>query len=212
MGAATSDEIAYLEVSTNNGATWIQNLVDTGGTFENGFTPYTFSLAPYAGQLTWLRFDFSFTGGSYYPQSQNYIGFNIEDILVTNIQQQVLTPLTSTNFAFNPPQPGQYLLQAEPVIFSQFPLSFGPVKQVTVVANSLLLLNPPILTNQLVLLNFSVQNPASPTYHLLQTTQLVNAAWTTNTAAVLITNVANQSYQFEVTNNSSLEFYRVRTP
>lgn len=214
MATATSDETAYLEISTNNGASWIQNLVDTGGTYENSFTPYTFSLAPYAGQLTLLRFNFSFTGGSYYPQSQNYIGFNIEDIVVTNVQQEASTPLVSTNFAFTPTQEGEYLLQAEPVIFSQFPLSFGPIKQVIVTSNASpsLILNPPVLANQQVLLKFSVSNPTNSTYHLLQTTQLVNAFWTTNTAAVLVTNVLNQSYQFEVTNNSSLEFYRVRTP
>jgi hypothetical protein len=216
LGDATSDENAYLEVSTNNGATWDQWFVDSGGdnTPENSFTPYTFSLAAYAGQLTWIRFNFSFTGGSYYPQSQNYIGWNIEDIVVTNIQQQIITPLMSTNFAFTPTQPGQYLLQAEPVIFSQFPLSYGPVKQVTVTANisPTLVLNSPILTNQQVLLNFTVANPVNSTYHLQQTAQLINPAWATNTAAILITNVLNQSYQFEVTNSSSQEFYRVRTP
>jgi hypothetical protein len=83
---------------------------------------------------------------------------------------------------------------------------------VTSNASPSLILNPPVLANQQVLLKFSVSNPTNSTYHLLQTTQLVNAFWTTNTAAVLVTNVLNQSYQFEVTNNSSLEFYRVRTP
>ncbi len=173
---------------------------------------YLFSLAPYAGQLTLLRVNFAFTGGSYYPQSQNYVGWNMEDIVVTNVQQQTMTPLTSTNFAFTPARPAQLPLQAEPVIFSQFPLSYGPVKQVTVTLNPLLQMSLPILTNQLVLLNFSVTNPVGSTYHLLQTTQLVNAVWTTNAAAVLVTNTVNQSYRFKVTNNSPQEFYRIRSP
>jgi hypothetical protein len=92
-----------------------------------------------------------------------------------------------------PGQPGNYVLQAAPVLFSQFPLGFGPVKLVNVVAgnNQVIVMSPPVLTNGQVLLNFTVNNVTNATYQWLQTAQLVNPAWTTNTAAILTTNVPN---------------------
>lgn len=216
LGDATSDETAYLEASTNNGATWDDWFVDAGGTNapESSFTPCTFSLAPYAGQPTLLRFNYAYTGGSYYPYSYNFVGWNIEDILVTNVQEQSETTIDTTNFVFTPGQPGNYVLQAAPVLFSQFPLGFGPVKLVNVVAdaNQVIVMSPPVLTNQQVLLDFTVNNLTNATYQLLQTAQLVNPSWTTNTAAIFTTNVPNSSYAFTVTNSAALQFYRVQTP
>lgn len=131
--------------------------------------------------------------------------------MVTNTQQQAITVMDTTNFAFTPAQPGNYLLQAQPVIFGQFPLSFGPVKQVTAVGGTPgIVMSQPVLTDRQVLLNFTVSGAAS-TFHLLQTTQL-NTGWLTNTTAPFTTNVPGSSYRFTATNDSSLRFYRVQTP
>lgn len=91
----------------------------TAVTVESSFTSQTLSVAPYAGLLTQLRFNYAFTGGDYYPQSYSYVGWNIEDILATNVQQQGGTIIDATNFSFTAVQAGTYLLQAQPVIFKQ---------------------------------------------------------------------------------------------
>ena len=213
LGYATSDETARVQASTNNGVTWDDLFVEAGtGSPESSFTPHALTLSQYAGQLTLLRFNYAFTGGGYYPQSDNYVGWNIEDIVVTNIQQQVITIMDTTNFAFTPTQTGNYILQAQPVIFAQFPLSFGPVKLVTAIVNPnpTIVLGQPKLTNKQVLLSFTISGAAS-TFHLLQTTQL-NTPWTTNSTATFTTNVPGSSYRFTATNDSSLRFYRVQTP
>lgn len=215
LGVATSDETARVQVSTNGGASWNDLFVEAGGDFtpESSFTPQTLSLAAYAGIVTCLRFNFAFTGGSYYPYSDNYIGWNIEDIVVTNIQQQQVTVLDTTNFTFLPAQPGVYLLQAKPVIFNQFPLAYGPAKMVSVVSNNtpLIVMNQPVLTNRQVWLNFTVSGAPATAFYLLQTPQL-NQPWTTNTTATFSTNIAGSSYRYTATNNSATEFYRIRTP
>jgi hypothetical protein len=215
LGYATSDETARVQASTNNGATWNDLFVEAGsnGSGATNFTPYTLSLAAYVGQLTLLQFNFAFTGGGYYPQSDNYVGWNIEDIVLTNVQQQLVTVTNTTNFTFTPPQAGTYLLQAQPVIFSQFPLAFGPVKQVTVTSNltPVILLGQPTLSNSQVLLNFTVSGPAA-TFNLLQATQLSPPAWTTNTAAVLTTNTPGSSYRFTAATNAPTRFYRIQSP
>lgn len=214
LGYATSDETARVQASTNNGATWNDLFVEAGGanTPESSFTPRSLSLAAYAGHLTCLRFNFAFTGGSYYPQSDNYIGWNLEDITLTNVQQQLITVADSTNFTFTAAQPGTCLLQAQPVIFNQFPLAFGPAKQVTVISNntSVIALSQPVLTNNQVQLNFAVTGPASA-FHLLQTAQL-NARWTTNTNATLATNAPGTSYRFTTPETSPAQFYRIQSP
>ena len=214
LGAATSDETARVQASTNNGATWDDLFVEAGGSSESSFTPHTLSLASYTGELTWLRFNYAFTGGGYYPQSDNFIGWNIEDIVLTNVQQQVVTIVDSTNFTFTPAQPGIYLLQAEPVIFGQFPLSFGPLTQVTATTNlpPVIIIGDPAIVNGQVLLNFTVSGGAATSFHLLQATQLIPAAWTTNAAAAFTTNVPGSSYRFTTTNNSPFRFFRIQTP
>jgi hypothetical protein len=100
------------------------------------------------------------------------------------------------------------------VIFSQFPLNFGPVKLVSVTANAnpVIVLSQPVLTNRLMLLDFTANNLTNATFHLLQATQLNNVPWTTNTTTVFTTNIPNSSYRFTVTNGSTVQFYRVQTP
>ncbi|MGO8763513.1 MAG: hypothetical protein ACLQSR_00075 [Limisphaerales bacterium] len=215
LGDATSDETARVQASTNDGATWDDLFDEAGGanTPESSFTPVSLSLAAYAGMPTLLRFNFDFTGGSYDPQSDNFVGWNIEDIALTNVQQEAITTVDSTNFTFMPAQAGTYLLQAQPVIFGQFPLAFGPVKEVTVISNNATVISVqrPVLSGNQVLLNFNVSGGAG-TFHLLQANQLTPPGWSTNTTAVIATNVPGSSYRFTVTNNEAMQFYRVQTP
>jgi len=219
LGYATSDETAYVQASTDGGNTW-QNLyaqTGTGGGPDFTFYPVTLSLSNYVGGSVLVRFNYSFTGGSYYPQSDNYVGWSLENIVVTNTQRIVnltTNATATTNFTFTPSSAGNYYLAAAPVIFSQFPLNFGPVKLVSVTpsTNPAIVLSPPVLTNKQVLLNFTVNNLTNVTYHLLQATQLVNASWATNTTAAFTTNILNSSYRFTATNNPAPQFYRVRTP
>ena len=217
LGYATSAESAHVQASTDGGANWQDLFVEVGnnGQTDTVFTNRSLSLSNFVGQLTLLRFNYSFTSGSYYPQIDPMVGWCLENIVVTNVQQIVGLATNSTgttNFTFTPTQAGNYALAAAPVLFTQFPLGWGPFKLVTVVTNptSVIVLGQPVLTNNQVLLNFTISGPAS-TFHLLQTTQL-NTSWTTNTTATFTTNIPGSSYRFTATNNSSLRFYRVQTP
>ena len=217
LGYASPEETALVEVSTNNGATWDDLFAETGlpdnqQPVQSSFSPQSVSLSPFAGQLTLVRFNYSLTSGEYWPYSDPDTGWDLEDILVTNTQQQVITTVDTTNFTFTPTQTGTYLLQAQPVVFGQYPLDPGPVKQITaVVGPPSLMMSRPVLTNQQVWLNFTVSGGPATSFHLLQTPQLT-ASWTTNSAATLTTNVPGSSYRFTVTTNSAREFYRVQTP
>jgi len=222
LAYASPDETARVQVSADAGITWQDLFVEPGlpddeQPVESVFTLHSLSLSNYVGVPILLRFNYAFTGGEYWPYSDNDTGWDLESLVVTNAQQYI-NPTTNatagTNFVFTPTQAGNYALQAAPVIFTQFPLAFGPYKGVVVTAatNPTIVLNPPVLTNKQVLLNFTVNNLTNVTYHLLQATQLNTASWTTNTTAAFTTNLLNSSYRFTATNNSAPQFYRVRTP
>jgi hypothetical protein len=219
---ASPDETARVQVSMDGGTTWQDIFVQPGlpdnqQPVESAFSQRTLSLSNYVGQAILLRFNYAYTGGEYWPYSDPGTGWDLENIVVTNAQQLInpaANSTASTNFIFTPAQTGNYLLEAAPVIFSQFPLNYGPVELVSIIAgtNPVIVMNQPVLADKQVLLNFTVGNLTNATFHLLQATQLNNVSWTTNATAVFTTNVLNNSYLFTATNNSTLRFYRVQTP
>lgn len=224
LGYATTSETACVQASTDGGANW-QNLFAEAGCYngtgtlsqcETTFTMHSLSLSNYIGQLTLVRFNYVYPGsGIYFYNNSPAVGWCIENIVVTNVQQVVgmaTNATASTNFTFSPTQAGSYALAAAPVLFSQFPLGWGPVRLVNAIANpnSAIVLGMPVLANNQMLLNFTVSGPAS-TFHLLQTTQL-NTPWTTNTTAPFTTNTPGSSYRYTATNNAPVKFYRVQTP
>ena len=225
LGYAFTNEVARVQASTDGGANWQDLFLDAGcnppGTTsytecENTFTTHSLSLSNYAGKLTLVRLNYDFLPPYYYfLGADNYLGWSVENIVVTNVQQivgMVTNSTASTNLTFTPAQAGNYALAAAPVLFTQFPLSWGPFKLVTAITNPnpAIVLGEPALNNNQVLLNFTVSGPAS-TFHLLETTQL-NASWTTNTTATFTTNTPGSSYRYTATNSAPAKFYRVQTP
>lgn len=215
IGYATSDESAHVQASTDGGNTWTDLFAEsgcgTGSQCESSFTPHTVSLSSYAAKPTLLRFNWSFTGGNYYGNTQNYVGWCLENIVVTNTQQIITTVINSTNFAFTPTQAGTYLLQVVPVIFNQFPLSAGPAKQVIAILPSGITMSQPVLIGNQIQLSFTVSGGLTGTFKLLQANSLqAHTTWTTNAAAVLTTNTPGTSYRFTTTNGPAARFYKVQ--
>jgi hypothetical protein len=215
LGYATTNEIARLQVSTDSGASWHDLYTLAGvpsGMVESSVSQHMFYLSNYAGQSTLLRFNYDFPPASYYtwyPQTDNYIGWCIENIVVTNSQQLVnltTNSTASTNFTFTPTQTGSYNLEAEPVIFTQFPLSFGPAKLITVIPS--LVMSTPVVSNGTVRLDFTIAPPTNANFKLLQANQL-GVGWTTNAGATLTTNILGSSYRFTTTNGPAMRFYRI---
>jgi hypothetical protein len=218
LGYSTSDETAYVQASPDGGVTW-QNIyiqAGTGGS-ESAFSQRTFSLSDYAGLPTLLRFNFIYDGGAngYYEDGFNVEGWCIENILVTNTSQLInlaTNSTVSTNFTFTPVQTGGYNLFARALIFTQFPLGWGPVKTVTAVSGGspIITLSAPAISGGQVQLNFTVSG-ATSAFELLQADQLPGP-WITNAGAVFTTNVPGSSYRFTATGGAATRFYRVQSP
>ncbi len=214
---ATPTQIARVQVSTNNGITWSDVFTQPGsnGSGETVFSAKNISLAAYAGLGIQIRFNYDIAIGSYYVGADSITGWHFDDITITNAEQ-LATPVTNaiagTNFQFNPPQVGNYNLQARGVIFSDFPLDWGPVKQVAAVTSSVpvISINKITLSNNQTKVDFTLQAGSASTYKLLTAPQ-ITGNWTTDTLAVLTTNSPG-SFRFTTTPSGGARFYRVQTP
>jgi hypothetical protein len=162
-----------------------------------------------------LRFLYDISFGSYYTGPASAVGWHFDDIAITNAEQ-LATPVTnaigSTSFLFTAPQSGNYNLQARGVIFTDFPLDWGPVKQVTALNSPvpIISINKITASNNQTKVDFTLQTGPFTTYKLLTATQ-VPGVWSTDTLAVLTTNSPG-SFRFTTTPVGSVKFYRVQSP
>ena len=144
LGYATSNQVAEVQVSTTGGVSW-QNLYSQPGTNgpNPGFITHSLSLSNYAGQSVLLRFNYHLAPNPdgvyslyYGPTNSGPIGWFIDNILVTNTLQLTnfsTNATSSPGFVFTPAQSGSYILEAQAVIFNQFPIGFGPIAQITAI-------------------------------------------------------------------------------
>jgi hypothetical protein len=216
LGYATTNEVARVQISTNGGGAWadLYAQTGTGGSGDAVFAARTLSLSNCAGQITWVRFDYDYAGGSFYSQTSPNFGWCLQNILITNASQLVniaTNATVSTNLNFVPAQTGNWVLEARPVIFNQFGLDWSPPRQLLVVTNpalTLVLLGPPAITAGQTQIPFTVTQGAASSFNLLQASQ-ITGPWTTNAGALLTTMVAGSSFQFTTPNAGTTAFYRV---
>ncbi|HWX19764.1 MAG TPA: CAP domain-containing protein [Candidatus Binatia bacterium] len=214
LGYASANEVARVQVSTDGGTSWkdLYTLAGTGGQVESSFSQHTLALSNIASQATLLRFNYDFPPAmsfSYFPGGDPIEGWCIENIVITNSEQlvnQTINSTPSTNYTFTPAQAGNFNLEAQGVLFTQFPIAFGPAKLITVVP--LLLMNTPVISGGQVRLDFTIAPPTNANFKLLQANQL-NSVWTTNAGATLTTNILGSSYRFTTTNGPAMRFYRI---
>ncbi len=119
MGWALSGQVARVEVSADGGLTWTSVYQQAGsGAQESSFFLRSASLSAFAGQRIQIRFNYLYTGGSWYSGTSTAFGWIIDAITfsdineVSDIQSQSLAP--GEQFDFIPPAEESYLLQIQP--------------------------------------------------------------------------------------------------
>jgi hypothetical protein len=162
-----------------------------------------------------VRFNYDYTGGSYYAATSANVGWCLEDIVITDASQLIdfATNATGlTNFDFVPAQIGDWVLEVRGVIFDQFGLDWSAARQLTVVTNiapTLVFLGSPAFNAEQAQIPFTVMQGAASSFELLQASQLTGP-WTTNASAVLSILVAGSSFQFTAPPPGGTSFYRVQ--
>ncbi len=215
LGYAGDGQVARVQVSADGGSSWadLYNQVGSNDAGATSFTTRPFSLSAYAGKEVKLRFKYEINAGIYFPQTSSGVGWYLDDITISNAEVWTVistNTVTTTSFTFLPPQTTNYNLDVRALIFGEFPLGWGPMKNVAAVAAPLTItMSKPILTGGQVLLDFSTSEAGS--FKLTQADQ-VTGPWTTNSAATLTTNTPGSSYRFTTAVGPAAQYYRVKSP
>ncbi len=136
LAAATSTQRAQVQVSTDNGATWLvldsQN--GTGATGQTTFSLRTVPLTAVEGRDFLLRFAYVFAGGTYYPGTGSGYGWFVDAVSFNGVLDTSNATVSGTGsareFAFAPGEAGTWLLSGRAIVSGRT-LAFGPLLEVT---------------------------------------------------------------------------------
>lgn len=138
LGYATNKQTAAVQISTNNGASWVDLYAKTGSGSgapeENAFSTKTIALSAYANKLVSIRVVYRHSG-SYYVGTTPNVSFLVDNLRLTNAKK-VINPTTLTNrtgtFSFVPTLGKSYIMAARAVPWLGYPgLDWGPLLFVT---------------------------------------------------------------------------------
>jgi hypothetical protein len=136
LGTAGLGQSARVQASSDGGSTWQTLYTQAGGGYpgETNFQTRNVSLAALSGKDVRMRFNFTFTSGSFYNQTSDGFGWYIDGVSFSNLVDlgtaTTVTLPAGNTFAFTPPAPGDYLVSVSPVISGR-DFSFGPPTAVT---------------------------------------------------------------------------------
>jgi hypothetical protein len=222
LGWATPTQIARVQASLDQGSSWADVYTQAGAnnSGEASFASRSASLSRFAGRSLLVRFQYDYTGGTYYNQTTSGVGWYFDNISFADTEEltnPVTTDLPSgSSFSFVPAQVGVYALDARAEVYDEFFLEWGPVKRVsatTALPPVLTCVGSPALVGNQVQIDFVVTNyRAGLTFHLLRATDLAGS-WTPDAAAVLQEVVPASRFRFTAAlGGASQEFYRMSTP
>jgi hypothetical protein len=151
LGYATTKQTAAVQVSTNNGVSWVDVYakVGTGTLAENVFSTKNISLSSYANKLIQVRVQYRHSG-SYYVGTDSYVSFLVDNLKLTNAKK-VVNPTTKTNltstFTFTPILGKTYIMAARAVPWLGYPgLDWGALLYVNPVLGQPTNIAPTITT------------------------------------------------------------------
>jgi hypothetical protein len=218
LGWAASCQVARAQLSTDYGKTW-QDLWSQAGQDNRGETNFqlrSVSLAGFADSEALVRFAYDYTGCSYYSQTDAGVGFYLDDIKLTSIEELV-APLISEaqagqSFGFVPPNAGDFALTVRAKVSDRW-LDWGPPKLVhasvplTPTAKTRLATLALLPGNQ-ARLDFEVTSGVANEY-LLEHAPSPLGPWTVDTAATLQQIAEGRFRLLTQTGGAGQQYYRV---
>lgn len=140
LGWATTNQIARVSLSGDEGVTWSDVYVQRGtqSSGESDFVQRVVGLGAYAGKVVWVRFAYE-VAGEYYVGTADDLGWLLDDIQVVGVMEQgsvVTADLgTNTSFVVVPDRVGVVLgARIRPVGWAGLPgLDWGPLLELAVV-------------------------------------------------------------------------------
>lgn len=141
LGYATPNQYALVEASEDEGLSWIVLYQQAGSnTPESDYSSKNIPLTSFSSKTIQLRFRYQFSGGSYYYQTNDNVGWSFDNVqIIDGKAADFSTPIatnTSSNFVFTNSTPGHYLLQVRPLLFGDYPGEWSAAKVVDVTINN----------------------------------------------------------------------------
>ncbi|MSU50005.1 MAG: hypothetical protein EXS37_13125 [Opitutus sp.] len=193
IGIATAAQIARVQVSGDDGNSWIDVYAQAGtsapnsttpAATENAFVPRSLPLASYVGRTIGVRFTFSIdlAAGAYTPSATNLVGWFIDNVTLTDVQAITAGAATrvanGSTFILTPGSAGAFGLQARGIMFGEFALEWGRVSPITA-------LDPNANNNPGRLINMSIRTNAGTGDNTLIVGVGLGGAGTSGNKAVL---------------------------
>lgn len=137
LAVATPNQVARVQVSTDDGRTWqdVWTQAGSGVPGETSFQKRQVSLGSVAGKLANLRFVYAVNpGGDYYLDVGDGVGWYLDDLRVSPAEElidEAVGPVAGgSELVFRPGQVGDYLLEVRARIGDRV-LPWGPARAVT---------------------------------------------------------------------------------
>ncbi len=141
LGYATTDQVGHVQMSLDDGASWIDLYTQAGNNSSGDadFTQRFVDLSGYAQRTARFRVLYAFSTGSYYYQASSVVGFYVDDVDVLDVSELGATRLftldQSGSYEYTPAAEGDYGLQVKAVPWHGFSgLEWGTTHDITVTA------------------------------------------------------------------------------
>lgn len=215
LGQATVSQIAKLQVSADSGGTW-QDLYSQPGnnSSEIAFSTRSIALSNYVGKALQVRFAYTYVaGGSYFPGTNAYVGWYLDDITITNMDEASMpsvTDIAGTNFNFSASNAGAYILEARAKVFGGYFLDYGPMRTITVTTNPVVQMTAiRYISASNKQIDFSVLSGLATNFQLYTATN-VAGPYALDGAASIQTITPGSSYRATSTATGARRYYRIR--
>jgi len=219
LGWSTTNEVARVQVSLDDGSSWrtLWYQVGTGGAGDGGFQTRSVSLASVAGRSVQLRFVYRYSGqGGYYQGADIGTAWYLDDIAVTGCEELSATTVTPVDagpaFTVLPTTVGVQVLQVRALVWGDYPLEWGPVTRVQPairgIPSAQLLKNPTLTGGQLVI-DVALTNSWPGLGVYLEHSAGAGLPWTPD-SAVAEAVAPPTAYRFRPTLGGPVGYYRVR--
>lgn len=143
---ATDSQFARVNISLDNGVSWINVFSQAGLTpqgqggapDENAFSEKTIDLSPYSGRTINIQFGYEHVSGFAFNGTDTNNGWIFDDITLSGIESLSGTSTSTfladaTSFDFTPAATGEHGLQAQGMLFGIYELEWGPTLKVNAV-------------------------------------------------------------------------------
>ena len=145
--AATTTQFAKVNVSLDNGVSWLNVFTQAGttpqgqggGPDENSFNSRNVDLSQFAGRTIHIQFEYNHAGGFAFTQTDSFGGWFFDDVMLTGVQSMSGIDTSdffpdADSFAFTASALGDVALQAQGMLHDVYEMEWGEVLSVTAVS------------------------------------------------------------------------------